>query len=596
MWNRVKTVVLNMGQPLSVLTALVVFSATIQAGCIHDDDPAYVVPPDEKIDCSQDSTGQELGEAACKATTGCKWEESHTVKATPSKSKTIVEFKDGRILKSLPPIEAILEYIGDAVYYEQLCKHIPTTYDREGVLKPIFAEDSKPTIQEDPKRYQVDQPKDAMHHIALLQYSRPLLDTKPFPQPGTDRKRRGVFSGVELKSITFTLSNVVSIAYIAWWDALIMNFDRFAIAPKIKNKPNSNNMMLYDKTPAKAEKSYLYVPIDQGFAQMITWSWFDYPRSDFLKGNVWFSEDGWKHVTTGTVEDSSTSKKWTKWYEEWVTRFDRKRAEEFVDDNLVYFPKMGDELKAKIIDIIHSIWIEKGVELCTDMGVSINQLFNQIDNTGDETWHKAWTALEGNKMWNPTKVEWEKVKETINKQIEMCTNNEANAVGKADVAWAKTKGFFRREKITKEKKEKKEKEKQEEIAKEKSAAEPLWKAIHEKLAEDPNIEDFTMAAAGSGAAVGAKRVQYDSLYLDIDSKDVREDSDEQYDGEHSRVYYAHLHRLPYDKYQNDWNGFVVGGLFGGTTIVVIVLVFCIGLACGMISCRGYKHHKGLEGE
>eukprot|EP01083_Nonionella_stella_P155083 500511_1 len=554
-----------MGQPLSVLTALFVFSATIHAGCIND--PDYTPPPDEKFEFDCGALLQE----ACNGAPACKWRELDA-------SRTLAEQRAGKHYKHLPPIDAIIEYIGDFVYYQQLRLKMP-------MYKAVLGEKAGALdLEITPRDVDVLDEKNRRNvkGIPLLLYSRHILDIKEFPVAGVD--------------FTFTLSNVVSIAYIAWWDALIMNFDRFAIAPKIKNKPNSNNMMLYDKTPAKAEKSYLYVPIDQGFAQMITWSWFDYPRSDFLKGNVWFSEDGWKHVTTGTVEDSSTSKKWTKWYEEWVTRFDRKRAEEFVDDNLVYFPKMGDELKAKIIDIIHSIWIEKGVELCTDMGVSINQLFNQIDNTGDETWHKAWTALEGNKMWNPTKVEWEKVKETINKQIEMCTNNEANAVGKADVAWAKTKGFFRREKITKEKKEKKEKEKQEEIAKEKSAAEPLWKAIHEKLAEDPNIEDFTMAAAGSGAAVGAKRVQYDSLYLDIDSKDVREDSDEQYDGEHSRVYYAHLHRLPYDKYQNDWNGFVVGGLFGGTTIVVIVLVFCIGLACGMISCRGYKHHKGLEGE
>eukprot|EP01084_Bolivina_argentea_P278950 476786_1 len=585
-----------MGQPLSVLTALVVFSATIQAGCIHDDDPAYVVPPDEKIDCSQDSTGQELGEAACKATTGCKWEESHTVKATPSKSKTIVEFKDGRILKSLPPIEAILEYIGDSVYYAQLRTHIPKIYNGEiDVLKPI-TEDSLSIIQA-PGRYQKTQPIDAMHHIALLQYSRPLLDTTPFPEASMiSIPRFGYYpnSGVRKMGMIFTLSNVVSIAHMAWWDALIMNVDRFAMWDGW-HRYNYNNIMLYhDDT--KTDTKYLYVPIDQGFAGTVIFPWFLYdqqpdpaaglskedPRPD--KG-VWFTEEGAVHIKEEDpeVDDNGWgNKKWNnkfmEWYAKWVATLERKRAEEFVEANWVYFPNLKEkkqkQLKNKIIDIIHAIWVAKGVELCNDMGDSIDTLFKKIDDAMAKE-EFPWSLLKGGKMLAPTKLEWAKVMDTIRAQITVCKGSEDRASESVRVAWY----MWKSKEIV--------------IAREKRR----WNDIKAYLEDDPEINAFELPKYRKTAAAEAKQVGYDVLDLEIDSKDISEDNDERYDDvddAHYGVDHAHSHPLQSDKC--DWNDFMVGELFGGTTIVVIVLVFCIGLACGLISCWSYTRHTDLEEE
>eukprot|EP01083_Nonionella_stella_P037078 101120_1 len=622
MWNRVKTVVLNMGQPLSVLTALVVFSATIQAGCIHDDDPAYVVPPDEKIDCSQDSTGQELGEAACKATTGCKWEESHTVKATPSKSKTIVEFKDGRILKSLPPIEAILEYIGDSVYYAQLRTHIPKIYNGEiDVLKPI-TEDSLSIIQA-PGRYQKTQPIDAMHHIALLQYSRPLLDTTPFPEASMiSVPRFGYYpnSGVRKMGMIFTLSNVVSIAHMAWWDALIMNIDRFWMWDG-QPQPNLNNMMLYrysfevevevevdvpptgmlafaKKTKKKKEKKkekqrrYVYVPIDQGFAGTVVLPWFHYDKQpdpdpdaglhaeeDPPERGVWFTKEGALHIKERDpeVDDNGYfNKKWNKrfikWYARWVASFGRRRAETFVNNNWQYFPDLVKKGRLdKIIDIIHATWEAKGVKLCADMGDEIEKRFDEIDGAMDEGF--PWSLLKDSKMLAPTKLEWAKVKENIKKQIETCKNSETTAM----------------ERAVKKYKDEKPERVQKWYEEQKTWARERWIDIESQLTTDPDIDRFKFKTS----AATAKQVRYDVLDLEIDSKDVSEDSDERYDDAYSGVDYADSHPLQSDKY--DWNDFVVGGLFGGTAIAVIVLVFCIGLACGLISCLGYKQHADLEG-
>eukprot|EP01083_Nonionella_stella_P016723 46702_1 len=85
----------------------------------------------------------------------------------------------------------------------------------------------------------------------------------------------------------------------------------------------------------------------------------------------------------------------------------------------------------------------------------------------------------------------------------------------------------------------------------------------------------------------------DAFYLDSYSKDGGEGRDEQYDDDHHGVDSAYSHSLQSDTYY--WNGFVVGGLFGGTTVVVIVLVFCVGVACGMIGCKClYIQRNDLE--
>eukprot|EP01083_Nonionella_stella_P058314 152761_1 len=42
------------------------------------------------------------------------------------------------------------------------------------------------------------------------------------------------------------------------------------------------------------------------------------------------------------------------------------------------------------------------------------------------------------------------------------------------------------------------------------------------------------------------------------------------------------------------NGLLVGGVIGGGSIVVLLVIFCIGLAFGMIICFGYHQKKALE--
>eukprot|EP01083_Nonionella_stella_P022855 63168_1 len=47
--------------------------------------------------------------------------------------------------------------------------------------------------------------------------------------------------------------------------------------------------------------------------------------------------------------------------------------------------------------------------------------------------------------------------------------------------------------------------------------------------------------------------------------------------------------------ENDWmNGFITGGLMGGSAIIVLILVFCIGVALGLVTYWGYTQKKALE--
>eukprot|EP01083_Nonionella_stella_P229470 812171_1 len=43
-----------------------------------------------------------------------------------------------------------------------------------------------------------------------------------------------------------------------------------------------------------------------------------------------------------------------------------------------------------------------------------------------------------------------------------------------------------------------------------------------------------------------------------------------------------------------WNEFTIGGLFGGTTVTIIILIFCIGLVCGMCIFWGYTQRNAWE--
>eukprot|EP01083_Nonionella_stella_P035625 97179_1 len=51
------------------------------------------------------------------------------------------------------------------------------------------------------------------------------------------------------------------------------------------------------------------------------------------------------------------------------------------------------------------------------------------------------------------------------------------------------------------------------------------------------------------------------------------------------------HSLPVS---GDYNDYLNSGVLGGAAIVVIFVVFCLGLAFGMVFCWGYTHKKALD--
>eukprot|EP01083_Nonionella_stella_P284448 968374_1 len=334
-----------MGQPLSVFTALLVLSTTTNAGCLERDD---IDLTDRKIDCRAI-----LEPGLCEKEPGCRWK-------LPS-SLTMVWVQDDILHKYLPPIEAVTEYIGDIVYYEQLRKYIPQVYDE--VLSTLTKENLKITKSAYEPLSKVVAPGNVVTEMrfadvtskeeehapvqTLLEYSRPFLpDAKPF-----DRSK------LTLK--TFTLSDVVSIGYIAWWDALTVNNDRFVL--HARKVPNKANMMLYERPK---DHKWVYVPIDQGLATLVTLPWFKwlklktgalkfYKRKEGYK-QVIFSEEGLDETVStswmgrSAASESKHSVEWREWYTAWLRKKDK--ADEFVNQNLVYFPKevdTDDELKKK---------------------------------------------------------------------------------------------------------------------------------------------------------------------------------------------------------------------------------------------------------
>eukprot|EP01084_Bolivina_argentea_P187155 322449_1 len=245
---------------------------------------------------------------------------------------------------------------------------------------------------------------------------------------------------------TFTLSAAVSIADIAWWDALAMNPDRFMFNKRCKwCKANTWNMMLYEKKVDSDEGSrsvWVYVPIDQGLATPGTMSWFKWivlqdkeeayrhygipiAQKEFGWKQIIFSNEGFKELkkswwaSLSDSKDAPWSKYWKDWYKAWLKKDDK--AKEFVDNNLNYFPQFdeGDKaFKQKLIDVIGTVWRIRGGELCNKMGESIEKVFEEInDNSPDIK-----TMLKSTKMLKPTKRGWKVVQSVIREQITACIN------------------------------------------------------------------------------------------------------------------------------------------------------------------------------
>eukprot|EP01083_Nonionella_stella_P022605 62518_1 len=650
-----------MGQPLSILATLFILNGTTHAGCIanapgdekHDDlckdlDGTACDERDECkwVHCIVDDMYR-LGDAAppdcasletfseCNGTPGCKWHNPHPMPTSLTMVK-VSSYRSGKVLeKYLPPIEAVTEYIGDRVYYDQLRKQMTEIYDTEPILEKLekglkirrISDAEYHPVKSVIKHTEVNTLRyaglseteksrdDAVQ--TLLEYSRPLLATEKFEQ------RKVTFE-------TFTLSAVVSIADIAWWDALAMNGDRFDIGHDCPFcGVNLGNVMLYKKDKADGEGYvWVYVPIDQGLATPVTMGWFKWltlkkddkiyktyhvPIDQKLFGwkQIIFSDNGHKELMKGffssgvKTKESDWSEKWRKWYENWLKQ--PLKARQFVSKNLRFFPEFsGDDaesLKDKLIAVIEAVWKIRGDELCDEMGKSIAKIFDEINGNDPD----IKTMLQKTEMLNPTKRGWGLVQDVIQMQLQTCLD------------WSKTLDKI---KITSEfpnylrnfMEIKKETENNVDVLFKdfklptdelvlvslKEAAERLTaKQRRSTVAAGILIADMKKAAktepeCGSSAAERAKQLQYDdALYWDGYDQDIDEGGD---DNEYYEPKHGDTHPYPSSSDKYDWNSFIVGGLFGGATIVVVVLVFCIGVACGMFSFWGYMQRMILEEE
>eukprot|EP01083_Nonionella_stella_P070101 187366_1 len=538
-----------MGHPFSVLSTLFVLSATIHAKCINK--------PDEKseFDCTTITSP-----SACEKAAECDY-------ILPG--LTGPEFSDGRFIKSLPPLEAITEYIGDSLYYAKLRTNMPSLY---GVfLEPFKEENLKITAP--PGGIDKNAPKTKSDDLPLLQYSRPKIEAEPFKQDRVNDLNK------------FTLSDVVSIAYIAWWDALTMNNDRFYFDSEIDGKltkQNQNNMMLSTIRLDDGVDHLIYMPIDQGFARVLIASWFHWKG----KKEVDFADEGWDelHKSWFSADESGWSEEWRKWYQTWVAKVDRARY--FYSRNFQYFPSMDDELKKKLFHIIDVIWTAKGGHLCDDMGTSIVRIFENPSIIIEHIEH----LLKDSKIKHSTNLGWTAVQNTIKKQIQACKDDSS--------------GGFSSE--------------MEHIEGE-IARDPLILMKDFAFPSDEAVASGSTAAAGSIAKTDAKQMQYnDGLYLDIDSKGVGRDSDGHFDdGHYLRSYDEDAYTIPhsghflrYDDHNHyepliggeynaiDASGsgssFLIGGLVGASSVVIIVLIFCLGLAFGMAIYWGYSQKRALN--
>eukprot|EP01083_Nonionella_stella_P185843 678823_1 len=562
-----------MGQSLSFLTTLSLFSATIHAHCINDED--YVMPPGpegEKHDCSS------LTPQDCRETPGCKWNgpDPDTIHL---KSLTMPTVEDGRLKKPLAPIDAITEYIGDYVCYEQLKKQMPGMYEAvlekftenpDDVLKitappaksgiPQLASVGKPYIE---KKYRRDP-------IPLLTYSRPTLDTETLR--GHDE--------LKITKEMFTLDNLVSIAYIAWWDALWMNNDRFAFGGSLSSTSHPDNMMLYKEGESPRR---VFVPIDQGFARTIIDGWFDWEER--AKKKIRFTPSGWDvakmWVFQTKAKEPSASEAWRRWYKGWLRpeRYEgeNRRAEELLRFNSAYFPQAIKGFKAldlrnKISHIINTIWTVKGVDLCQDMGAIIKKEFAEDPTHG---------LLKDTNMKKATERAFDLVKTVIGKQIDACTGLPERLGDEYDTL--------------------------------KSNAAPMWKAIEEARGKHALLSEFLEGKAFIDAfkphsSSTAKHMQYDDvLDMNIESKDVGQDSDDLYDDEADGIYAHHslhvddpnhFHSLISGKYNDDVSGsgsyYLIGGVVGASSVIIIMLIFCLGLTFGMIIYWGYSQKRALD--
>eukprot|EP01083_Nonionella_stella_P058310 152755_1 len=107
--------------------------------------------------------------------------------------------------------------------------------------------------------------------------------------------------------------------------------------------------------------------------------------------------------------------------------------------------------------------------------------------------------------------------------------------------------------------------------------------------EDPKwktIKTLPKPPSASGSASSA----YSSYYNNLDYRSLFDEPAPPMHYENG-LQLAHVHGGQDGEY---YNGLLVGGVVGGGSIVVLFVIFCIGLAFGMIICFGYQQKKALE--
>eukprot|EP01083_Nonionella_stella_P164423 544112_1 len=588
-----------MGQPLSILTTLFVFNTIANAGCIGE-------PTDEKFEC--DTLTEPV---ACGAVTGCEW-----IDADLPESLTMVWIADGRLHKLLPPIDAVTEYIGDYVYYEQLStseymkdvyRGVLDLHEFEPQIKKAEKYNVLPEIYLKGKgRFLVTKKEKEGKPIGtLLEYSRPLFKAKAFDQEKVTLDR-------------FTLNDVLSVLYIAWWDALTMNHDRFVIC--YRGGTNKGNIMLTQNS----DGNLVYIPIDQGLATKLTTEWFKWiplkeaDREEYRlpKGykQIIFSEEGLNEIAESkgwftSAAEPRASIDWRNMYGKWLK--DEEKASEFVTENLVYFPKevaTDEALKAKIIEVIDVVWAVQGADLCSDMSESITKVFKQIDKNEPNV--KA--MLKKTAMLKPTQRGWKLVEKTILNQIKTCVDwgnemideelwgdkvpkfeeiKEAAAKGILFRDWKESAASSpvdlrkRRSTVTKRRSTVTMK-----LTRAGSDTDSYLKAVLKAIRMDS--EPAASAAGGDGSDVsGVAASAHSNHYIELNhgrSSSYDDRGAVRYAYSHASIHHDPYHRADGSSIlENNIDTFWLYA-------ICILVVFCIGVAFGMVICWGCGQKKELE--
>eukprot|EP01083_Nonionella_stella_P216310 777724_1 len=110
------------------------------------------------------------------------------------------------------------------------------------------------------------------------------------------------------------------------------------------------------------------------------------------------------------------------------------------------------------------------------------------------------------------------------------------------------------------------------------------------------LDEFLRGAALAAMSAKAKSDYYNEFNVFDDSLRYQYQG---IDSAHSLPFHGrnHYHPLISGEY-NDASGsessLLIGGVFGASAVVVIMMIFCIGLACGMLTYWGYSQKKALE--